>query len=356
MILSRTLVALGLLALLSGCGGDDPADKQKSTRAQLVEAVPVSRQSLVHASHLSGTLQAYSTVRLFNQEEGAITTILVHEGDAVKDGDTLVRMDDRLLRADLNKATANRKQAEQDVARLTKLRQRKLVAEDEMLRAGTALDVAVAEEQSLATRLGYTRVQAPISGLISERQVEPGDVIPKYTHLLTIIDNSKLLTEVTVSELLMPELRIDEPVSVQIDALPGQTFMGRILRIHPALDATTRRGKIEVILDQPPAAAQPGQLCRVSLSGTAQQRLTVPFNALRRDEQGEHVFVIDADNRAQRRAVRTGLRIADSVEILDGLAIGEQVIVRGFLGLKAGKEVRLAGEKAGKKPAKPDAQ
>jgi membrane fusion protein (multidrug efflux system) len=259
-------------------------------------------------------------------------------------------MDDKLLQAELNKAIATRKQAAQDVSRLTRLRKRKLIAEEEMLRATTALDVAKAEELSLATRLGYSRIHAPINGLISKRLVEPGDVVPKYTHLLTIIDTSKLLTEVAVSELLMPGLQIDDPVEIQIDALGKQTFMGRILRIHPALDAATRRGKIEVILDDPPVDAQPGQLCRVSLRGKLRQRNTIPYNALRRDNEGEFVYVIDADSRAQRRAVQTGLRFTDRVEVLHGLAENERVIVRGFLGLKPGKKVRTAAQQAANKP------
>jgi membrane fusion protein (multidrug efflux system) len=259
-------------------------------------------------------------------------------------------MDDKLLQADLNKAIATRKQAAQDVSRLTRLRKRKLVAEEEMLRASTALEVAQAEELSLATRLGYTRIQAPISGLVSARFVEPGDVVPKYTHLLTLIDTSKLLTEVAVSELLMPGLQIDDAVEIQIDALGKQIFMGRILRIHPALDAATRRGTIEVILDAPPAEARPGQLCRVTLQGKAQLRNTISYNALRRDNEGEFVYVIDADNRAQRRTVQTGLRFTDRVEVLHGLAENERVIVRGFLGLKAGKKVRTAAQQAANKP------
>lgn len=352
LLRTGTLVLLGV-SLLACSTEQNPAAKKKKTRpAQLVAAAEVESRPLAHASRLTGTLRAKSRVRIFNQEEGAILAIAIHEGDAVKQGDVLIEMDDKLLRAQFDKARANRKQASDDLDRQIKLRKRKLVSEEELNRAKTTFDVADAEEKLLSTRLGYTRVQAPGNGIISQRLIEPGDVVPKYTHLLTMIDTTALLTEVSVSELLLPALKVGSVVDVRIDALGDQMHSGRILRIHPALNATTRRGTVEIVLDNPPAGAQPGQLCRVTLQAAEQTRRVIPFIALRRDNQGEYVYRISKDNKVERAAVRSGLRIGELVEILEGLEDKQRVVTRGFLGLKAGNKVRTADQKpAGMKKA-----
>lgn len=340
------LPAMFAIALL-GCA-DDPGQvgkKKKGRPAQLVAAAQVESRPLAHASRLTGTLRARSKVRIFNQEEGAILSIAIHEGAAVKQGDVLIEMDDKLLRAQYDKARANRKQASDDLNRQAKLRKRKLVSEEDLNRAKTSFDVADAEEKLLSTRLGYTRVQAPSDGIISERLIEPGDVVPKYTHLLTLIDTRALLTEVSVSELLIPALSVGDKVGVRIDALGETMHTGRILRIHPALNATTRKGTVEIILDEPPADARPGQLCRIELRTSEQLRRVIPFLALRRDNQGEYVFLITSENKVERASVRSGLRIGDMVEILEGLQDGQRVVTRGFLGLKPGKSVRTADQK-----------
>ena len=231
---------------------------------------------------------------------------------------------------------------EQDLARLKKLRGKRLVAEEELARAKTALDVARADERLLQTRFSYTQMHAPIDGVISQRLAEPGLVVKRHSHLLTLIDTSTLITEVAVSELLLPSLNVGDNVEVSIDALPNQHFMGKILRIHPSLNVATRSGIVEIALEPAPQGAVPGQLCRVKLQSPPQARLMIPFSALRRDQEGEFVFVVNDKNKAIRTTVNSGLRIQQKIEILDGLTDGQRIVVKGFLGLKHGKPVRTA--------------
>ncbi len=94
-----------------------------------------------------------------------------------------------------------------------------------------------------------------------------------------------------------------------------EVYQGRITRIHPSLDPVTRRGTIEVELEPVPDGAAPGQLCRVELTTHASRRRVIPFVALRRDEQSEYVFILDSENKAQRVNVKSGLRLAELVEI-----------------------------------------
>jgi RND family efflux transporter MFP subunit len=336
--------AVSLFALTAcspDADGQTPAKPAKRASPEhLVELAPAREQHLRYTAERQGSLRALRQVKVFNQEEGRVLVIPAREGDHVRKGQVLVRLDDRLLRAELDKTTATLRQAELDVRRLQGLMSKKLVAEETLNRATTALAIARAEERLLNTRLGYMTIVAPFDGEIAERLIEPGDVAPKHTHLLTLIDPSSLVTEFQVSELVLPGLKIGDAANVRIDALGNQSYPGRISRIYPTIDPLTRQGVIEVELAPVPAGASPGQFCRVTLQTGAQPHLVVPVAALQRDSQGEYVFVLGEGNTVHRTTVQSGLRFADLVEIRSGLDSGQQVVTRGFLGLNNGQVVK----------------
>jgi membrane fusion protein (multidrug efflux system) len=293
----------------------------------------------------TGTLRTQRDVRVFNQVEGRIELVAAYEGDQVGLGQLLVRLDASLLQAELTKARAQLKQLNLDMNRLRRLAKQRLISDEELARAETLVEIAQAEESLLKTRLGYTEIRAPFAGIITERFFKPGDVAPMHSHILTLIDPQTLYTDVEVSELLLPSLRVGGPVAVRIDALGRDSYAGKVTRIHPTVDSRTRLGRVEISLDPVPEGAHPGQLTRLHLSGEALVRLSIPFNAVRRDDSGEYVFVVN-EGKAQRRTLRAGLRIADRVEILDGLQVGELVVTKGFLGLTDGKAVQRVNETA----------
>ncbi|HEY9147925.1 MAG TPA: efflux RND transporter periplasmic adaptor subunit [Gammaproteobacteria bacterium] len=333
-----------LVLLLSACGNDtSTATKGGGEPApHRVESATVMRDAIGQTITRTGSLRAEQEVKLITEEEGRIAALPFHEGDRVEKGELLVQLDDTRLRAELKKARAQRRQAELDLQRLDRLQRSKVVSEDELARARTALDVARAEEELLTIRLANTRIEAPFAGVISRRLAEPGDTVARFSHLLTLTATETLLAELSVSELHLPGLAVGDRAQIKLDALSNRTLDGTILRIHPTVDALTRQGIVEVRLNEPPAEAKPGQLCRVTLNLQPQPRLVVPFSALRRDTQGEYVFRIDAEQRAERVAVISGLQLGERIEIIDGLAEGDKVISNGFLGLSAGMTVEPA--------------
>lgn len=345
------LLLIAPALLLSACSDSTPPGRDKAEpHALQVETATVSRESLGQQVHRPGTLRAEREVKLITEEEGRIAALPKFEGDRVAQGELLVQLDDTRLRAELKKARAQRRQAELDLQRLERLQRSKVVAEEELARARTALDVALAEEELLRIRLANTRIDAPFDGVISQRLAEPGDAVAEFTHLLTLSATDSLLAEIALSELLLPGLAVNDPVSIRLDALGDREFAGRILRIHPKVDPLTRQGIVEVRLAEPPAEARPGQLCRVHLSLRPRPRLTVPFSALRRDTRGEYVFRLDAGMIARRTAVISGSHLEQRVEILEGLDEGDRVVSNGFLGLADGMPVTTA-DATGARPA-----
>jgi RND family efflux transporter MFP subunit len=283
-------------------------------------------------------------VRIFSQEEGRITELSLFEGDRVSAGSLLIGLADDLLQAELDKARATLAQAELDVQRLDDLVRKRAASAAELTQAGTALAVARAEVRLLETRLAFTRILAPFDGVMTERLVEPGDFVTKNTHLLTIADPLSLVAEVYAPELILPRIRVGDPARVRIDALGRTELPARILRIHPQLEQSSRSGIVELSLDEIPPGAKSGQFVRVTLETAAVERLLIPFRALRRDREGEYVWLLTDVDQVVRRPVRSGLQSADRIEIISGLDVGERIVARGFLGLSEGKTVKVIPE------------
>jgi membrane fusion protein (multidrug efflux system) len=338
-----------VLGALAGCGAESNSKPAPpAPRAHLVELAPAEPGRLSYTADRAGSLRAVREVRIVNQEEGRLTEVRVREGDRVRAGEVLVRYDDRILRAELDKAAATLGQAELDHQRSRQLKEKGFVSEDAVSRAATALEIARAQVRLLQARVQHMTIAAPFDGVVARRQVEPGNVTPQHTQLLTVIDPSQLVTDVNVSELVMPYLSVGDPADVRVDALGEKLHPGKIVRIHPAIDPATRTGRIEVALNPVPQGARAGQFCRVVLSTGATERLVVPLAALQRDLQGEFVYVYEESGGTVRRAgVAPGLRLADRVEIRDGLERGARVVVKGFLGLDAGKRVKPVEPRAG---------
>ena len=337
------------MALLCGCGAESNSKPAApAPRAHLVQLATAEPGRLSYTADRAGSLRAVREVRIVNQEEGRLTEVGVREGDRVRAGEVLVRYDDRILRAELDKASATLGQAELDHQRSRQLKDKGFVSDDAVSRTATALEIARAQVRLLRARVQHMSIAAPFDGVVARRLVEPGNVTPQHTHLLTVIDPSQLVTDVNVSELVMPYLALGDPAGVRIDALGEKLHPGRIVRIHPAIDPATRTGRVEVALQPAPKGALAGQFCRVELSTGASEQLVVPLASLQRDVQGEFVYVYEEAGGTVRRAgVATGLRLADRVEIRDGLERGARVVVKGFLGLAPDQRVKPVEPPAG---------
>ena len=341
--LTMRVLVFGLFLLVAGVSAyaqSGAADGAKQPSAHLVQTAPVIAAPRAVERVELGALRHRRVARIFNQEEGRIAQAPWFEADRVEAGAVMVRLDDALIRAEMGKAKAETRQATLDLERLSTLSQQRLAAEDEIARARTALEVARAEESVLGVRLGYATIRAPFAGVVTQRLVEPGDAVGKHTHLFTLADPDSLVTEAQVSELLLPYLRVGDPVQVRIDALGPQVFAGRIQRIYPEIDAATRRGVVEAALLVVPEGARAGQFCRVTLRSRALERRLIPFAAVRRDREGAYVFALDEESRARRVGIVTGLRFGNEVEVLEGVEVGAAIVLRGFLGLRDGQRVR----------------
>lgn len=336
------ILILGLMTL-SGCDDKSSARKHR-TQATNVHATQVVRQGLTEQQLITGTIEALSTVKIFNQESGSIKSLPYYPGDSVKKDELITVLDDAILIREFEKARAQHRQAKLDLKRIKRLIPRKLASNEQLSRAQTLVEQSGAEENLFKTRLSYSKIRAPITGVITQRLSEVGDVVSLHSHILSIADISKLKVTLSLSELTISQLQEDMAVSIRVDALGDTKFTGKILRIHPTIDASSRQGTIEVIFNEVPKGAIPGQLCRVEINTTTAARLVIPVSAIQNDSIGEYVYLIDKDSKAVQTRILTGIQVNQWVEVISGLKINDTVITKGFQSLAKSKQVTIITE------------
>jgi len=345
------IIAAAIATTAAACGKDDPAPQQQAAggqrragRVAVVEVAPVEVGNIARRITVSGVVEPIRTVGINSQSAGALLSVEAQEGDLVQAGAVLARIDDREIKAQIASAEAAYEMARANFERAERLRERQVITAAEYDRDRTALAAAEAQLQQLRTRLDYTTIRAPITGLVTEKHVETGDIIGNQTRLFTIADIDTMVVRVQVSELDVVQLRAGDPVSVLLDAYPGQPLTGRIRRIFPTADPATRLVPVEVAIRQDgQRLARAGFLARVELAlGNRENVLLVPASAIVGDAGSSAVFVVE-DGTAYRRAVRTGLNSEGRVEILSGVKEGDPVVVAGNNGLRDGAQVRVVG-------------
>jgi membrane fusion protein, multidrug efflux system len=362
-VLAVLVVALAFGAAACGRGDDDQAQRGGAqnvpgpggvmsgrgpsggaARVAVVEVQPVSRGSIARQVTVSGTIEPVRTIGVNSQLSGAVNVVLAQEGDLVRRGAILARMDSREITAQLAAAEAQLEVTRAAYERAEQLRDRRVITLPEYERERTAYAAAMAQVDQLRTRLGFATVAAPVTGVVTEKRVESGDVVGNQARLFSIADVSQLVVRVGVSELDVVELDNGDRVTISLDAFPGRELHGRIRRIFPAGDPTTRLVPVEVVFDAASARiARPGFLARVTFDlATSENVLLLPVAAVLGAQGAQSVFVI-SDGAAARRTVTTGLTSRGSIEIVSGLAEGDEVVVTGNSTLREGMTVRIAG-------------
>ena len=342
------LIPIIMLGLLYGCDDKQAARKHKA-KATNVHVAKVLRQGLTEQQLITGTIEAISTVRIYNQELGKIKSLPFYPGDTVKKDQLIAVLDDGILIRQFEKARAQHRQVKLDFKRLKRLAPRKLASKEQLSRAKTLVEQAAAEENLFSTRLSYSKIHAPITGVITQRLVEAGDVVSLHSHILSIADVSQLKIVLSLSELIISQLNEDLAVSIRIDALGDTQFEGKILRIHPTIDASSRQGTIEVIFKQVPQGAIPGQLSRIKINTVTAPRLVIPIAAIQNDSIGEYVYRVYNKNITKRVRIHTGIQVNEWVEIISGLKLDDTIVTKGFQGLAKAKKVKIIDSKNNKK-------
>lgn len=377
----RVAAAFALLLFLPGCENKKDADKPAGNDAIPVEAVKAERRPMTANYSGTATLEPEAEADVVAKTSGVLLTLLVEEGDKVKAGQALARLDSENARLNVAKSAATLGKLESDYRRSNEMFKRKLLSVEQSDKIRYDLETQRAIHDLAKLELSYSTVVAPISGVISRRLVKEGNYI-QLNEILFRIDNfDPLLAVLNVPERELHTLSADQPVTLQVDALPGTSFKGVIQRISPVVEPGTGTFRVTCEFRDDSNRLKSGMFARLEITyGQRADALTVPQAALIEEDGEAAVFIIvpgssvvptmtegdaasaketpaaDEKSKAEggdktikkipewvalRRAVKVGFRDSDHVEILDGLNEGDRVVTVGRSAVRDGTAIQV---------------
>lgn len=320
--------------------GDSDEEKEKE------EAVPVSvavleRGRIESVLRFSTNLEAEEQVKVLSEAAREVTALYVEEGDRVRRGQVLVRLEDEEQRNELARIESQLVKARRELAREENLFEQRLISEQAFNDAHyevEQLEIALADAER---ELSYTEVRAPIAGTITQRLVKVGDHVTVNEHLFDIIDFDSIVARVYVPEKELPRIAVGQPARITAEAAGGEERRGEVDRIAPVVDA--RSGTVKVTVAIPPEEGLlPGMYVSVELvTDVHEDALLVPKRALVYDDDQLFIFRVGEDDRVERLLVRPVLEDLTHIEPADDvLSAGDRIVVAGQAGLKDGSRVR----------------
>jgi membrane fusion protein (multidrug efflux system) len=310
-----------------------------------VETARASTQDLSDDIMAIGNLLAEETVAIAPETSGRVAEILFKDGDTVAAGAPLFRLDMELARADLAEAQARLSLADANYNRSQTLRKSGNVAQSTYDASRTELEVARTAVDSAQVRLDKLTVTAPFPGTLGFRSVSVGAYVTAGMALVQLDKVDVLQVSFSVPELQQGLVAIGQTVELTADALPDQRFAAIITAIDPSVDVNGRALQVRARLDNQARQLRPGLLVRITVKGEARAAVLVPESAI--VQRGEAVFVYTvADNTAKEVRVRTGKRLSGRVEIVEGIAAGDQVVTAGNGNLRNGAAVEIVSTAA----------
>jgi membrane fusion protein (multidrug efflux system) len=290
----------------------------------------------------SSTLMAEDHVDVVSQATGVAVELFVEEGDRVREGQVLVRLAyeelelaERAARSDLDKLKA-------DYDRAKALSEEELIAEEEYQRLRFDHERAEIEWKQRKLDLEHTRIVAPISGVITERMVNVGQLVQLNEAVFRLVDFDSLVAPVFIPEKYLASLRVGQRALVRPRGLGSDVFDGGIVRISPIVDSQSGTVKVTVGLDSR-ARLRPGMFANVQIVlDTHADTVVLSKKALVFEDELPHVFVV-TDGTAEKRRLELGYQDAQRVEATSGVEPGESVVLVGQSALKEGSAVEIQG-------------
>jgi RND family efflux transporter MFP subunit len=359
----RSSIALATLVALpavfaAGCARTAPAEQEAAP------AVVVSQENLVVAERavlssgpaISGSLRADREATVRAEVPGAVLQTAVEEGQAVKKGALLVRIDDTGVRdAELSARSAVRAGEEQlavakrSAERAEALLRSGAVAERDTEAASSALanaqwglEDAKARHAMARQQLAKTALRAPFDGVVSKRWVAAGDAVQPGMPVVTVVAPETMRLDASVPAERLGELKVGLPVEFSVKGYPNRTFRGTIDRINPTADPSTRQVPIYVAIPNQTGELVAGLYAEGRVASQSREGIAVPPSAI--DQQGEQASVVKiVDGKAERVSVTLGLRDEESerVEVLAGVAAGDRLLVGAAKAITPGSAVEL---------------
>lgn len=346
LVVVLILLGTGISRIFGGGGmhGFPPAAVE--TVAAAKRDVPVTIAAL-------GTLEADQSIVVSPEIDGIVTSIDFTDGQRLKQGDTIITLDSGSLKARLMQTQARLTLTRANYDRASRLRKQGSGTERALDEALNDMRSAEADLASAQADLDKATIKAAFSGTVGLRQVSLGQYMKAGSPVATLADIDHLRIDFRVSEVFLTRIGKDQEVSVSIDALPGETFKGKITAIDPVVDVSGRALSVRAVLPNEGGKLRPGLFGRVNIVTQTRSSVVLPEAAIVPQQTGgKAVYVVVDDKPApdagkdaplgqhsELRLVTIGERLPGEVEILSGIEPGDVVVTAGQLKLREGAAV-----------------
>ena len=297
-----------------------------------VKVEKVAVKELSESFSLVGTITANNDVNIISETAGRVTAVFAKVGDYKQAGSVLFQVDDELKKAALMSAEANYEKAKKDYERFQQLYKEKSVSDSQLDQAKLAFSLAEAQYIVAKRQFNDTQIKTPISGYITARYVDVGSMVqgaPQATVVANVVDISKLKVKLNVAEKDVFALKVNDPVSITVDVYPGKVFSGKIESISYKSDEV-HTYPIEVTLfNEAKTPLKAGMFARVEFTSLKERRsIVIPREALLGSVKQAQIFVVE-NGIAKLKNIVVGREAGTSIEVLQGLSVGEEIVVNG---------------------------
>lgn len=332
--MKRILFLLALAAALPGCGHKGPAPVETQLRV-LTKTVPAETATVQLTEEFTSEIEPYKENGITPAVAGVhIDRILVEVGDNVREGQLLVTLDP----TQYNQQLVQLKTIEDDYNRLLPVFEAGGISAQQIDQAKAQLDV---QREVIANLKKNIEVRSPISGVVTARNYESGDLFASQP-ILHVMQIDPLKVIVNISEQFFRNVKLGMPVSLKVDIFPDQEFSGTVSLIYPALDPTTRTFKVEVKVPNAARTLRPGMYARTSFNMGHKEGVMVPDVAIQKQAgSAERYVYVVKDSVAERRSVAPGRQVGNRIDVLSGVAPGEQVATTALSRLFDGAKVEV---------------
>ncbi|MDO4213361.1 MAG: efflux RND transporter periplasmic adaptor subunit [Bacteroidales bacterium] len=327
---------LALSACSSKTGKNNDIQQTAEAKTPVVSVITASKQTVPQTGSYSASIQAYAVNNIASQTGGRIQKLNREIGDFVSAGDVLAELD----RIQLDQAELTYRNNERELQRLSGLLKEGGVSQSDFDSFELSYKVSKSNYENL---LENTILRSPINGVISARNYDRGDMYSMSSPIYTVQQIVPVKLLVLVSESDYTRIKKGDSVDITVDALPGKTFKGSVLRLYPTIDAASHTFSAELVVRNENRELRPGMYARATVLFEEVDRIVVPDGAVVKQQgSGQKlVYVLDADNCAHARVVETGRHIGNEYEIISGIEEGETIVVKGNSNLKSGEKVEV---------------
>lgn len=334
--MKRIVILLAAVAVAAGCGAKKSAAVEEAAVAKTPVKVAVAQMEEIEQSAVfTSSIEAFQENNIAPAMPARIGRILVDVGSKVASGQLLVTMDP----TQYNQVDVQLSNAQADYDRIKKVYDAGGISKQTMDQAEAGLRVLKTQAANL---LENTQLRSPISGVVTARYFDAGDMFGGGMPILTVMQIDRLKVKLNISEQYFPKVRSGMAAEITTDMYPGKVFEGKVSLIAPAIDPATRTFMIEVTVPNAGGELRPGMFGRTKLTFGTSDGIMIDDIAIQRQlgTNDKYVFV-DVNGVAERRMVLTGTQIGTRVEILSGVNAGDRVITSGVAQLMQGSEIEI---------------